>query len=212
MTETQLIIYHNEEIPVDFFDEFLAKGKESQIPVDLRSQKNEPMMAIDWLIPTAVIVYLAKPFIDDILRRASKDFGDYVYPKINNLISTLATKVLIGTRNRLKLVTPSGPKPREGKSAFFSLTSETSQQMQVKFVFEEGLSERDYEIQVEQALKLLLEHYFDQHRDPFLNASVASGTKTIFMLYDGQKRNWQPADVIEEIRKERAKWEEENNN
>jgi hypothetical protein len=210
VTETQLIIYHNEEIPVDFFDEFLAKAKESQIPVALRSQKNEPMMVIDWLLPTAVIVYLTKPFIDDILRRASKDFGDYVYPKIKNVINTLAAKVLIGTRNRLKLVTPSGPEPREGKSAFFSLTSETVQQMQVKFVFEEGRSERDYEIQVEQALKLLSGHYFDQHRGPFLNASVARGTKTIFMLYDGQKRNWQPADVIEEIRKERAKWEENN--
>jgi hypothetical protein len=61
----------------------------------------------EWAWPRRrVMVLLTKPFLDDILKRAAKDFGDVVYPKLKAGISALAAKALL--RTNWKRVTPSG--------------------------------------------------------------------------------------------------------
>lgn len=51
---------------------------------------SSPVAAMEWVVPTAIAIYIAKPFVDVILKCASDDFADVVYPRIKSGIAILA--------------------------------------------------------------------------------------------------------------------------
>jgi len=196
-----LVVFYDSEVPEDFFKDFLRDVKGANLPVETRTITVGPMMALEWLLPTTVIVCLAKPFLDVFLKRAADDVADVVYPKIKNAITKLVIKVLVSTRGSWRRITTSGELPREGRSAFFSIESETKEATRIKFVFNEGDSEEQYEACLDQALQLLQAHHTESPHDPFLDAPVDEDRNTIYMLYDEDQQRWYAANIYEEIRK-----------
>jgi hypothetical protein len=207
MNESRLVIFYKRDISTEVFNEFLDEAKTAHLSVGLESKEIGPTAGIDWLLPTAVIVYLAKPFVDEILKRSAEEVGDWAYPKLKSAIGTLAKKILIATRGVWKIVTVSGEKPRVGKSPFFSIVSETNERTPVKFVFDEGLSAQEYEERVDRAVKLVLGIRSTGIPDPLHGAMIDNyaGTRTIYLFYVPEKQDWQPIDVKKEIQKTRSR-------
>ncbi len=202
MNSAKLVVSYEDYISDAFFAQFLTESRDAGTPVELESRPSGPTMGIAWMLATAVVVLVGKPFLDDILKRAASDVGKYVYPKLKTAISTLAAKVLCSTAWRR--VTASGQVPREGRSAFFSIESETRERLKVQFVFEEGRAAADYDTAVDQALRVLREHHMGTNPDPLADAPVAWGTK-IYMGFENERRVWIPLDVNEEVQKEYRK-------
>jgi hypothetical protein len=203
MSESRLIVYYNEELPTGFFGEFLDEAETAHLPVALESRESGPTAGIDWLLPTGVIVFLAKPFVDDLLKRSAKEVGDWAYPKLKSAISSLAKKVLIGTREVWRIVDGFGVKPREGKSPFFSVVTETRDGKTVKLVFDEGLSADEYEECVDRAVKLVLSIHLAGSPDPLKGAPIDNyaGTRGIYFFYVPERKDWRAIDVYEELHK-----------
>lgn len=212
MSNHSLVVSYDAEVPKDFFEDFLRDAKSANVPVETGTRTVGPMMALEWLLPTTVIVFLAKPFLDAFLKRAADDVADAVYPKIKNAIVKLVIKVLVSTRGSWKRITPSGELPREGRSAFFSIESETKEATRIKFVFNEGANEERYEACVNQALQFLQAHHIETTLDPLLNAPVDEKRNTIYMLYDDDQQRWYAANIHEEIRKIAADSRAESSN
>jgi hypothetical protein len=201
LSDDSLLLSHDAEVPEGFFEDFFADAKSANIPVEVSTRIVGPMMALEWLLPTTVIVVLTKPFLDAFLKRAADDVADTIYPKITHAISNLAIKVLVSTRGSWRRITKSREVPREGRSPFFSIESETKRATKLKFVFNEGTNGDRYLACVRQALQLLQAHHSGNTPDPFQNAPVDEARNTIYMLYDDDRQRWYAADIYEEIRK-----------
>lgn len=200
MNDALIVVSYEDFIPSEFFREFLTDAQGAGIRVEVEGRRSGPKAGIEWMLATAVIVFIGKPFIDDILKRAAKDVGDAVYPNVKRAIAGLAKKVFRKTGWRS--VTASGREaPRKGRSAFFSVVSETSQQLRVQFVFEEGRDANEYNMAVDQALRLLRDHHSAGSYDPLAEAPVAWGT-TIYMGFDSKNKAWRPLDAHKETQKE----------
>ena len=207
MDRATLQLFHDAQIPPDFFEDFLAAASGADLPVSVESREVGPTGGIEWLLPTAIIIFFGKPFVDALLKRVADDVADAIYPRIKDGIAGLAKKVLIATRYQWKRITASGEIPREGPSPFFSIVAETTSQKKLKFVFHEEKTEIEYDECVERALQLVVEHHDDSSDDPLLNAPVDTATNTIYMMFDEHDSVWRPIDVMDEIRKERLKSE-----
>lgn len=203
MNKAKIVVSYDDYISIDFFNEFLDDSHGAGTATEFISRPSGPTMGIEWMLPTAIIVFLGKPFIDDLLKRAAKDVGDYIYPKLKSTISALATKVV--QNSKLQRVTTNGHViPRIGRSGFFSITSEYKSKIEVKFVFEEGWSAEENELAVAKALILLVELHLGDKHDSLADAPIAWG-RTIFMGFNNEGQEWKPLDVLEEIKKERLK-------
>jgi hypothetical protein len=82
MTMPALVVSYEDFIPSDFFAEFMTEARDDGVAVTLEARPSGPKMGVEWMIASAIIVFLAKPFLDDVLKRAANDVGNYVYPKL----------------------------------------------------------------------------------------------------------------------------------
>ena len=198
---TTLVISYDASVSDDFFDDLRADTADESLQLTFRSRVVGPTNALEWVLAATVIVVLTKPFLDAFLKRAADDVADLVYPKLKASVSKLACKVLIATRETWRRHTSSGPRPRIGRSSFFSIESETRQSTRIKFVFNEAADQDVYEKCISQAFTLFEAHHTDSTVDPFAGAPVETAHNTIYMVYDDGNACWQAIDLNEEVRR-----------
>lgn len=197
MSESKIVVSYNDSISTEFFSEFVDRIQDADITSELKGRHVGPQAAIEWMTVTAVALWILTPFLNDIRSRTAKNVGDYVYPKVISAIGMLAEKVLRKTDWK-NVTAPGLEKPREGRSAFFSVVSETNQRLKIQFVFEEACEADEYETMVDKAIKLLLSHHTDGSADSLADAPVI--WETIYMGFDFKNSQWIPINVDEEIR------------
>jgi len=198
-------------IPDGYLDDFRASLPREGFRVTDDEVPPRPIAAIEWVVPTAIAIYIAKPFIDVILKRAADDFADVVYPRLKGGIATLAKKVFI--RDRLPLShdtcdVSSAP----SEAVFFSICSETTTTKRIKFVFTEPLPEHQYDTCIQELFTLLEQHHQSQDGTDDLSRQIAALPENlqyqIFLVYDGVSDTWEVRDPIHELIEKRRGREE----
>ena len=66
MSNHSLVVSYDAEVPEDFFEDFLRDAKSANVPVETSTRTVGPIMALEWLLPTTVIVFLANSSGDTI--------------------------------------------------------------------------------------------------------------------------------------------------
>ncbi len=201
MSNSTIVVSYSDFIEADFFREFLTSVDEVGVSVELQPRPVRLTNGVEWLLPTTVIILLTKPFFDAFMKRAADDLADAYYPRFKSAVAGLVSKVLVSTRDSWRRITSAGPLPREGRSSFLSIISETQESIPLRFVFDEELSVRRYTELVDQAMDLLGREHTDVSSNSFINAPLNGARNTIYMLYDEEQRCWIAADVDKEIRK-----------
>ncbi|MFO1043071.1 MAG: hypothetical protein U0941_14870 [Planctomycetaceae bacterium] len=205
MTDATLLISIDSNIDDSFLRQFVDDCSHGEIPLEVEKRTCGPTMGIEWLLPTTVIVLLTKPFMDELLQRAARDFGDAVYPPLKSAVSRLAAKIMVGTVGVWQRFTASGPISRVGKTPFFSIELQTRREIRAKFVFEEGRSQIEYEQSVVEAITIACRSHTPDSDDPLADAPLDPTTRKIYLAYDPVAKTWNPINVMEEIRRERAR-------
>jgi hypothetical protein len=82
-------------LPDGYLDDFWESLPTSGFRVADREFQPGPFAAMEWLVPTAVAIYIAKPFFDVVIKRAADDFGDVVYPRLKSGIARLVNSTLL---------------------------------------------------------------------------------------------------------------------
>ena len=78
MNRPQLAIFHTTSIPEDVFAEFLRIVTAETLDLQVQSREEDgPFAALEWLVPTAVIVYIGKSYFDGFLKEMGKDTTPY---------------------------------------------------------------------------------------------------------------------------------------
>jgi hypothetical protein len=68
-----IAISYQDDMPEELVLELVKDLREANIEVKIEKKPNTPFMGVEWAIPAAIIAYLAKPYIDGILKEAAKD-------------------------------------------------------------------------------------------------------------------------------------------
>lgn len=135
------------------------------VNLQIEKRKSQSMAGLEWLMPTALTIYILKPYTTVFLQEMGKDH----FHAIKNLIITGAKK-LIGKDKLIpiKVVTSSNfPKKLSGNySVTFSVLIKISEKDKMKFLFDESLSKEE------------LEEYAENIADFVINNS----TKTIMKI------------------------------
>ena len=112
-----------EGLPPEYFDDFRNSIDFDAIDFREEQRENEPFAALEWMIPTVVALYVGKKFANALLKKATDDFADTVYPKLKNGVAALAKKLLVTDRTRFGVLSSGEKKVTNAVSTIFSVTA-----------------------------------------------------------------------------------------
>jgi hypothetical protein len=165
--------------------------EQNGIPLHMVLEPPKVYASILWAVPSILAIYLAKPFIETILKKAAEDS----YPAIRSAFQKLAKSVF---RTSATL-----PEPRI--SLLLALYFERQNGGWVKALVWEGISADIQEEALDKLFVLVREE----------NSGVLSSEQlmmwgalerwgTVFICFDLVTRAWKPIDIIEESRKSKT--------
>jgi hypothetical protein len=175
----QIGISHIEAIPNSFFDEFAKEIASNEIELQMRTH-GSVFGAMEWLMPTVIILYISRKYIDAILSEAGKDHYIILKNGVTKLYRRAASLRVWGLGKRGKL-------PQEPAfSLNFSIMADVADYVTMKFLIHNNISEDD----AEKALKAFLElvqSMADLSTDPKTLKCLADGKavgRTLLLAYD----------------------------
>jgi len=143
MKPPQLAIFHTTSIPEGVFAEFMQIVAAVELNLHVESREEDgPFAAIEWLIPTAVIVYISKSYFDVFLKEMGKDH----YALLKAGLKTLHGK-LVGPQVPKVTVISTGGKVRGDQiySLRYSILAEAGDGLRFKLLIQADVSSDEYD-------------------------------------------------------------------
>lgn len=194
MNAPQIAISHIKNIQAEAFDEFLAAVSTENL--DIRIEPREeggPYAGLEWLIPTAVIVYIAKSYFDTFLKEMGRDHYNF----LKKGLKTLRAKVLGPSSPKMAVVSSKGKNSRnQPYSLTYSIMAEADRGQRFKLLIPNDVSERDYEEMIDAFLSFLEayhSHTLDPHMIGKLNDSRIVG-HTLLLVFNLDTKSIEPID------------------
>jgi hypothetical protein len=187
-------LLHEDQIPEVFFQEF-----EESITAPGLIFKREtrpsgvPFAGIEWLMPTVVLAYVAKPYFESFLKEMGKDHYDLLKKGFNKLYERFA-----GPRAPdVKIAATQGKSSKDQPySLFFSVVAEAPDGIRLKLLIPRPIEQTEYEIAISRFLDLVQSTYGgDVPEDvakTFKDAPITSGT--VLVTYEVAAGKLVPVD------------------
>ena len=174
-----------EQIVRDFEDDVGGNG----VTVRSESRPAGHYASIEWMVPTAIVVYVLRPYFEALLSEAGKDH----YAVLKRALFRLFAKIY-------------GKKPESrpsSRSLVFSIRSVVRDGRSITFLFPEGVSHETYQQIVEELWDLLTEHRAEGDTDRLseLIAGSSGWGRALYMEYLVGAENWALLDLRNEIAK-----------
>lgn len=187
-------LLHEDQIPEVFFQEF-----EESITAPGLIFKREtrpsgvPFAGIEWLMPTVVLAYVAKPYFESFLKEMGKDHYDLLKKGFNKLYERFA-----GPRAPdVKIVATQGKSSKDQPySLFFSVVAEAPDGVRLKLLIPRPIEQTEYEIAISRFLDLVQSTYggdvTEDVAKTFKDAPITSGT--VLVTYEAATGKLVPVD------------------
>lgn len=194
---SHLAILHIDAIPPDFFAEFREIIQADGLKIEVQSRPtNAAFAAVEWLMPTAVVAYLARPYFESFLKEMGKDHYELLKEGLKRLyIRTAGPKA-----PEVSLVSTVGKvSPEQPYSLFFSIVAQGPEKTQFKLLIQRPITQSDYEA----AVSSFLDFIQQVHTDTLDTETIAAyeGTlltgKTILVAYSLETRTIVPVNPFE---------------
>lgn len=142
-TSPQIAIVHIDSIPEEVFSEFVQTISTEHLKLDIESREDEKIYAgLEWLIPTAVIIYIGKSYFDGFLKEMGKDH----YNLLKAGFKVLREKLLGPTTPQMAVVSSAGKKsPNQPYSLVYSIMAEGNGNLRFKLLIQREVSEHEYD-------------------------------------------------------------------
>ncbi len=210
MRDFDIGLQYVSSVPNEYFDGFRGPLSDGKLRLSEQEFEQTPYAAMEWVIPTMVAVYIAKAFLDAIIKRAADDFGDAAYPRIKGAIAALARKLYVRQPLPFVVVTNQGRKAIPA-DLVFSVSSETTTARSIKFVFIKTYADEQYDTCVDQIFELLIEHHAALDGSDRLSRQIATLPEKrrgrIYLVYDDDSGAWIVCDPVQDaIDRKRESW------
>jgi hypothetical protein len=191
-----IALSYTRPVTEDTFAEFRALLGASGVPVEVEERDaDSPYAGIEWLIPTAVIVFLGKAYFDGFLKEAGKDH----YAALKQGLKSLYSRLVGPNAPKVAVLSTAGKtRPSQTYSLAFSLLAEADDGLRFKLLIQEGASEAQYQATVTAFIAFL--DAFHQRRlsaavvDELRKARVVG--KTLLLAYNHEQGRVVPIDPV----------------
>ena len=191
-----IALSYTTRISPDIFTEFerLVAAEGLGLHVEQR-EEDGPFAAFEWLVPTVVVLFIAKAYFDGFLKEMGKDHYALLKAGVKSLYSRL-----LGPSAAQTVVVSAGGKTSTDQpySLVFSIFAEADEGTRFKLLLRRSASESEYGATVE-AFLAFLEAYYNGSLAPEIVAELKSTTfvgRTILLVYNPALERVQPIDPV----------------
>lgn len=182
----------------NFPDEIIENYKKELSAPNLNLQIHKaplsgPYNSLEWTVPTLVCIYLSKSYFDGFLKEAGKDHYAILkkwLKKTSDNIRTIKVTVIAAEQSKEKLAT------NNTQSKVFSIQTKTNTEQHLKFLFDQNLSQENWNLAIEKLLKLLDEHFTNGITDE-LTVEIKNNNleKSIYARLKSDTIDWEFLDI-----------------
>ena len=195
-SEPHLILLHEDTIPTEFLADFTDTVRADSFELLVRSRPSGiPFAAIEWLMPTAIVAYLTKPYFESFLKEMGKDH----YGLLKKGLQELYARVAGPKAPEMVLISTAGKINKEQLySLFFSVVVDGPDDHQFKLLIPRHITESEYKLALEAFLQFAA-HLYSQGLDKKFAAALKAIPhvgRTILVVYDTADRLIKPIDPI----------------
>ena len=142
-TSPQIAISHIDSIPEEIFSDFVRAIYTDRLRLDIESRKDGVIYAgLEWLIPTAVIIYIGKSYFDGFLKEMGKDH----YNLLKVGLKALREKLLGPAAPQMTVMSSPGKTTQnQPYSIVYSIVAEGDGSLRFKLLLQREASELDYD-------------------------------------------------------------------
>lgn len=187
-------LLHEDQIPEVFFQEFKELITAPGLIFKRETRPSGvPFAGIEWLMPTVVLAYVAKPYFESFLKEMGKDHYDLLKKGFNKLYERFAGPCAPD----VKIVATQGKSSKDQPySLFFSVVAEAPDGVRLKLLIPRPIEQTEYEIAISRFLDLVQSTYGgDVPEDvatTFKDAPITSGT--VLVTYEAATGRLVPVD------------------
>lgn len=192
-----IALSYTRPITEDTFAEFQKLLADAGTPIEVEERDADgPYASMEWLIPTAVIVFLGKSYFDGFLKEVGKDHYALLKQGLKSLYSRL-----VGPKAPEVTILSTGGKTRSAQyySLVFSLLAEADDGRRFKLLIQKSASEVEYEATINAFIA-----YLDAFHRRELTATVVDELhktrvvgKTVLLTYNSEQDRVVPIDPLE---------------
>jgi hypothetical protein len=191
-----LALIYVDTISADSFSEFARDVAAEGLNLHVESREiSGPYAALEWLIPTAVIVYVSKSYFDGFLKEMGKDH----YALFKRGLNGLYEKVLGAAAPEVTLVSSAGKvKSDQPYSLYYSIIAEAGEGLKFKLLLAQSASAEEYQASVAAFLAFVETYHANTmehaNRELLDKSSVVGGT--ILLGYNLDTRRLESLDPL----------------
>lgn len=153
----QIAVLHTASIHEDTFAEFVRTISTDHLKLGIESREDGGIYAgLEWLIPTALIVYIGKSYFDSFLSEMGKDH----YNLLKTGLKTFREKLLGPSAPQFTMVSSAGKiKSHQPYSLVYSIMAEGRSKLRFKLLIQRDISEREYDEILDAFLGFLMAYH-----------------------------------------------------
>lgn len=139
VNNSHIVVSYIENLPGDSFECFKADVEEPGLRLLIEARRPTIYAALEWLMPTVVVAYIAKPYFESFLKEMGKDH----YLLLKSGLKKLGIKFLGKNAPQINVIQRKGKIEQSQKkySFAFSVMTEISEQLRAKLLFDANFSE-----------------------------------------------------------------------
>lgn len=146
MQSPHLAVIHVDWIPSEAFDDLVKTVSHDDLQFLVEERENDVYAGIEWLLPTAVVIYIGKSYFDGFLKEMGKDH----YALLKKGLKALWGKMLGPSAPEPTVISSPGKVSKEQPySLVYSIMAETGTDYRFKLLLPRGLSQEEYETTVD---------------------------------------------------------------
>jgi len=192
MSLPQIAISYQNSISQSIVDEFAAAISHPKLDLRTESRDDSVYAVVEWLLPTALVIYIGKSYFDGFLKEMGKDHYLLLKKSLIKLKSKLRDFSFI------KTTATAGKIAKEPIYTFtFSIYAEADNDQRFKLLIQNNITDIEYEEIIEAFLNFIASYNDKTLAQAILNKlSVGDpSSKTLLIAYNFQKRELEPIEV-----------------
>jgi len=179
-----------ELIPEAIVCDFVTEMESGGISTSSERRPQQIYAGIEWLLPTAVVVFIAQKYVGTLLQEAAKDH----YPTIKAALTKLIRRTTGRSREIfIRNIASSAHKISTSEAVVLSVMSPLETGHSVKFILEHHLDGEDIDEAVVSLFRLLMDHRRDSPNDRLSQIVTDHHLRVyapVIMRFDASKREW----------------------
>ncbi len=180
MKNFDIFIKHEDDIDDSAFNNFIDLISSQKLSLEIVTvPKSGPMAGLEWLLPTATIIYISKPYFEGFLTEMGKDHYGLLKKGLKNLRETFFGDNI---KKRILITSSSAPNKTKNMYSFdFSIIAEVKGGKDIKLLLPKEISKDDYEKTIDAFLDFL-ELYYDNKINNIEDKFIFG--ETLLLSYD----------------------------